>query len=105
MMVPFKTTCADHTGHGGAWMLEWDGEKFVKASDLLEENTPRLIDLCQREAGKTLMDGVLEVREAVDFLRYYACEEDLSHEAPDTPLPPSERRFSKRVTVRPARAR
>ena len=28
------------------------------------------ISLCQREAGKTLMDGVLEVREAVDFLRY-----------------------------------
>ncbi len=30
------------------------------------------ICLCQREAGKTLLDSVLEVREAVDFLRYYA---------------------------------
>ena len=28
--------------------------------------------LCIREAGKTLLDAVLEVREAVDFLRYYA---------------------------------
>ena len=44
MIVPFKTSCADHTGHGGAWMLEWDGAKFVKASDLIkpdrEEITP-----------------------------------------------------------------
>ena len=30
--------------------------------------------LCTREAGKTLIDGVLEVREAVDFLRFYASE-------------------------------
>jgi branched-chain amino acid transport system substrate-binding protein len=35
MVVPFTTTCADHTGHGGAWILEWDGAKFNKASDLL----------------------------------------------------------------------
>ena len=33
MMVPFKTSCTDHNGHGGAWMLEWDGAKFVKVSD------------------------------------------------------------------------
>ena len=30
--------------------------------------------LCIREAGKTLIDAVLEVREAVDFLRFYASE-------------------------------
>ena len=30
--------------------------------------------LCTREAGKTLLDAVLEVREAVDFLRFYASE-------------------------------
>src|SRR3546814_16594418 len=28
--------------------------------------------LCTKEAGKTIPDGVAEVREAVDFLRYYA---------------------------------
>ena len=27
---------------------------------------------CRREAGKTLDDGIAEIREAVDFLRYYA---------------------------------
>jgi RHH-type proline utilization regulon transcriptional repressor/proline dehydrogenase/delta 1-pyrroline-5-carboxylate dehydrogenase len=33
-----------------------------------------LFSLCIREGGKTLIDAVLEVREAVDFLRYYASE-------------------------------
>jgi branched-chain amino acid transport system substrate-binding protein len=36
MVVPFATSCADHTGHGGAWMLQWDGAKFVKVSDLIK---------------------------------------------------------------------
>ncbi|SNR32894.1 ABC transporter substrate-binding protein [Puniceibacterium sediminis] len=36
MVPPFQTTCANHTGHSGGWMLEWDGEKFVKVSDLLQ---------------------------------------------------------------------
>ncbi|MBP0481596.1 ABC transporter substrate-binding protein [Sagittula salina] len=39
MVPPFKTTCANHTGNSGGWMLEWDGEKFVKASELLTANT------------------------------------------------------------------
>ncbi len=38
----------------------------------LESDMERLIGICCREAGKTLADGVAEVREAVDFLRYYA---------------------------------
>ncbi|MCU0790765.1 MAG: ABC transporter substrate-binding protein, partial [Nitratireductor sp.] len=36
MVVPFSTACDNHTGHGGGWMLEWDGAKFVKASELLQ---------------------------------------------------------------------
>jgi ABC-type multidrug transport system fused ATPase/permease subunit len=31
MVPPFSTSCANHTGHSGGWMLEWDGEKFVQA--------------------------------------------------------------------------
>ncbi|MFC7302419.1 bifunctional proline dehydrogenase/L-glutamate gamma-semialdehyde dehydrogenase PutA [Cognatiluteimonas weifangensis] len=42
------------------------------AADLLEQRLPQFIALCTREAGKTIPDGVAEVREAVDFLRYYA---------------------------------
>jgi len=49
-------------------------ELLERAADLYEAHTPEFISLCQREAGKTLLDAVLEVREAVDFLRYYAAE-------------------------------
>lgn len=45
-----------------------------KAADGFEAHTDEFISLCQREAGKTLVDAVLELREAVDFLRYYAGE-------------------------------
>ncbi|MFN3513949.1 MAG: bifunctional proline dehydrogenase/L-glutamate gamma-semialdehyde dehydrogenase PutA [Phenylobacterium sp.] len=41
-------------------------------AEALEARAEHLIGLCAREAGKTLADGVAEVREAVDFLRYYA---------------------------------
>ena len=43
-----------------------------EAANLFERHAVEFLSLCQREAGKTLMDGVLELREAVDFLRYYA---------------------------------
>ena len=44
------------------------------AADLMEQRMPAFIALCTKEAGKTIPDGVAEVREAVDFLRYYAAE-------------------------------
>ena len=43
-----------------------------KAADLYEENFGEIFALLAREAGKTLPDAVAELREAVDFLRYYA---------------------------------
>ena len=43
-----------------------------RLADALEAHRDELIALCCKEAGKTLRDGVAEVREAVDFLRYYA---------------------------------
>ena len=45
-----------------------------RAADLYEEHREEFFSLCIREAGKTLVDAVLEVREAVDFLRFYASE-------------------------------
>jgi RHH-type transcriptional regulator, proline utilization regulon repressor / proline dehydrogenase / delta 1-pyrroline-5-carboxylate dehydrogenase len=42
------------------------------AADLFEDNRAELIALCVREAGKTIVDSHNEIREAVDFLRYYA---------------------------------
>ena len=45
-----------------------------RAGDLLEARRGRLIALLQAEGGKTLDDAMAEVREAVDFCRYYALE-------------------------------
>jgi RHH-type proline utilization regulon transcriptional repressor/proline dehydrogenase/delta 1-pyrroline-5-carboxylate dehydrogenase len=45
-----------------------------KAADLLEARAAQFIALLQREGGKTLDDAVSEVREAVDFCRYYAAQ-------------------------------
>ncbi|MEO1194771.1 MAG: bifunctional proline dehydrogenase/L-glutamate gamma-semialdehyde dehydrogenase PutA [Pseudomonadota bacterium] len=45
-----------------------------RAADLYEANAVEIFTLLAREAGKTLLDGVAELREAVDFLRYYADE-------------------------------
>jgi RHH-type proline utilization regulon transcriptional repressor/proline dehydrogenase/delta 1-pyrroline-5-carboxylate dehydrogenase len=44
------------------------------AAGLMEARMPQFIAMCTKEAGKTIADGVAEVREAVDFLRYYAAE-------------------------------
>jgi len=43
-----------------------------RAAGLLEEEIADLMGLCVAEAGKTLNDAIAEVREAVDFCRYYA---------------------------------
>lgn len=40
----------------------------------LERHAAELTALCVREAGKTLVDSMAELREAVDFCRYYASE-------------------------------
>ncbi len=45
---------------------------LLRAADLLETRMPDLLGLIVREAGKSLANAVGEVREAVDFLRYYA---------------------------------
>ncbi|MEM6834587.1 MAG: bifunctional proline dehydrogenase/L-glutamate gamma-semialdehyde dehydrogenase PutA [Pseudomonadota bacterium] len=47
---------------------------LAKAADLLEGNADPFLRLCVLEAGKTLPDAVAEVREAIDFCRYYARE-------------------------------
>ncbi|MEO8017513.1 MAG: bifunctional proline dehydrogenase/L-glutamate gamma-semialdehyde dehydrogenase PutA, partial [Pseudomonadota bacterium] len=78
---------------------DWDaagGERraavLERAAILFEEQTAALVARCVREAGKTLPDSIGEVREAVDFLRYYAARarRDFSHES-TLPGPTGER--------------
>ena len=62
-------------GAQGAWDARGAAERAAiveKIADALEDNGAELMALCAREAGKTLHDGIAEVREAVDFCRYYA---------------------------------
>lgn len=45
-----------------------------RIAGLFEEHEPELLSLLIKEGGKTIQDGVAEVREAVDFCRYYAAQ-------------------------------
>lgn len=57
------------------WALTATAEKskaLESAADAYEEHIAEFCALLCREAGKTLNDAISEVREAVDFLRYYA---------------------------------
>ncbi|MDT8449477.1 MAG: bifunctional proline dehydrogenase/L-glutamate gamma-semialdehyde dehydrogenase PutA [Wenzhouxiangellaceae bacterium] len=58
---------------------DWDrtpggrrAEILERMAALLEDNRAELMALCVREGGKSLLDGIAEVREAADFCRYYA---------------------------------
>jgi RHH-type proline utilization regulon transcriptional repressor/proline dehydrogenase/delta 1-pyrroline-5-carboxylate dehydrogenase len=53
-----------------------------RAADLYETHAAELYVLCTREAGKVLSDAVSEVREATDFLRYYAAEAERTRGTP-----------------------
>ncbi|MDD1781221.1 bifunctional proline dehydrogenase/L-glutamate gamma-semialdehyde dehydrogenase PutA [Enterovibrio sp. ZSDZ35] len=54
-----------------ALSTEQRGKYLLALSDKLESHLGELAALCHKEAGKTIHDSIDEVREAVDFLRYY----------------------------------
>jgi len=54
--------------------VEERAECLRRAADLYEQQAPELFALLAREAGKSWLDAVGEVREAVDFARYYAAQ-------------------------------
>ncbi len=57
-----------------------------KAADLYEQYATELMAICVTEAGKTVPDAASELREAVDFLRYYAVQA-IEHYGDRTTLP------------------
>ncbi len=72
-----------------SYQPQWDavggakrGGILLAMADTMEAEAPRLIALMAREAGKTLADGVAEVREAVDFCRYYGAQAQAEFETP-----------------------
>ena len=64
-----------------SYALEWQitspserADMLVKVAELFEANYAELMALAVREAGKSLPNAIAEIREAVDFLRYYAAQ-------------------------------
>jgi len=52
MVPPFATSCSDHTGHSGAWMLEWNGSEFVQASDHITPDRDAILPLETAKAAE-----------------------------------------------------
>lgn len=62
-----------------------------KAADLMEQQRAELVSLCVREGGRTIRDALSEVREAIDFCRYYAvCALEIFNQPMKLPGPTGE---------------
>ncbi|MFN0263864.1 bifunctional proline dehydrogenase/L-glutamate gamma-semialdehyde dehydrogenase PutA [Tepidamorphus sp. 3E244] len=86
-------TLKEAVGRAQAAHRAWDrlggakrAELINKAADLYEDHAPELLALLVAEAGKSLDNAVADLREAVDFLRYYAARAREEFSAPK-PLP------------------
>ena len=86
----FRKWNAKHVQHRNAIILHF--------SDLLEENLSELSAILAHEGGKTIIDAHNEIREAVDFCRYYAyrAEQDFD---PDGVLMPGYTGETNRLTL------
>ena len=68
-----------------AWDERGGGERaavLTRAADRLESNCAALMGLIVAEAGRTVADALSEVREAVDFCRYYGLQAKLGFDRP-----------------------
>lgn len=68
--------------HWSKTPVEERAECLMRLAALLEQNMVNLMTLACLEAGKTWNDGIAEVREAVDFCRYYALQAKKNMSAP-----------------------
>lgn len=59
-----------------------------RAADIMQAEMPQLLGLVMREAGKSMPNAIAEVREAIDFLRYYADQARKTLGAGHNPLGP-----------------
>ena len=86
-------------GLAAAAAPDWDalggkrrGECLLRAAELFEQDAPRLIACVVREGGRTIADALAELREAVDYCRYYAWQAQHEFELPRVlPGPTGER--------------
>ncbi len=66
-----------------------------KFANLLESNYHTLVSCCVKEAGKTIQDSIADIREAVDFCRYYAEEAKIIFQEKNLPGPTGEKNIYK----------
>jgi len=72
-----ETALAAASAFAGEWAATATHERAAileRTADLFEQNGVELMALAVREAGKSLPNAIAELREAVDFLRYYAVQ-------------------------------
>lgn len=82
--VPLAFESAHHAFHAWAMLPVVDRAKRVRrVAELLESHRHRLYGLLMKESGKTLANAISEVREAVDFCRYYAAQAEELMATPD----------------------
>jgi RHH-type proline utilization regulon transcriptional repressor/proline dehydrogenase/delta 1-pyrroline-5-carboxylate dehydrogenase len=76
-MAPEDATAAVARAAASTWSAVPVAERAAcldRAADLLQVRLPVLLGLIMREAGKSAPNAISEVREAIDFLRYYAAQ-------------------------------
>ena len=72
-----ETALAAASAFAAEWAATATHERAAileRTADLFEQNGVELMALAVREAGKSLPNAIAELREAVDFLRYYAVQ-------------------------------
>jgi RHH-type proline utilization regulon transcriptional repressor/proline dehydrogenase/delta 1-pyrroline-5-carboxylate dehydrogenase len=72
-----ETALEAATNYAATWQGLSSSERatiLVGAAELLQKNKTELMALAVREAGKSLANAVAEVREAIDYLHYYAAQ-------------------------------
>ncbi|WP_408586007.1 trifunctional transcriptional regulator/proline dehydrogenase/L-glutamate gamma-semialdehyde dehydrogenase [Novosphingobium sp.] len=74
--------------HWGAEPVARRAVVLERAADALQARMPILLGLIMREAGKSLPNAIAEVREAIDFLRYYAAQARTTFGSAQMPLGP-----------------
>ncbi|MDR3373115.1 MAG: trifunctional transcriptional regulator/proline dehydrogenase/L-glutamate gamma-semialdehyde dehydrogenase [Ancalomicrobiaceae bacterium] len=87
-----RRAVATAAADGMAWGSRPVAERaaiLAQAANRLEARAPEFMALAMREAGKTASNAIAEVREAIDFLRYYAAEAVSSFGPAQMPLGPT----------------
>ena len=91
-----KETIEKLTSYSKEWKntdLDYRIDIVNNFANLLENNYHTLVSCCVKEAGKTIQDSIADIREAIDFCRYYAEEAKIIFKEKHLPGPTGEKNF------------